>query len=429
MKKYAQKLRRRAEQVFRSTIFQNVLSLQSVELLKKVVPLLLVPYLARVLGAGGWGLVAFAKSFSAYLVRAIEYGFNITITRRISRHKNDSEELNHIFADVMGVTALLVVAVVTIGYGLSFVISEFEKSLFLWATMWYVLAKGLHPAWWFLGLEKMRALAVFEGVGKLVTVVAMFLLVKRPSDVWIAVALYGLGAAVATTLGFIWVFRRVSLRLPRPARMLDMMKEGFSIFAYRWAAILYTEGNSFTLGLFVAPQYVGYFAGAEKISRASWSVLTPVGRALFPRLSELVKTDIEKARRLVRISTGVLVGASVALGIFIIAAAPQIVGILLGEGYEPAIPVLQILAFIPLLTAIQNIYGEQWMLPHGMDWSFSTIIIFGAFLNLTLAIFLIPSFSYFGMAYAFVSTKIMIAISMFLTLWKKGNNPLIRNEI
>jgi PST family polysaccharide transporter len=421
---YLKRLAQRTKEIVGSNIFRNVLSLQSVEFLKKIVPLLLVPYLARVLGAGGWGLVAFAKSFSAYLVRVIEYGFNLTITRRIARHKDDPGELNQIFTDVISVTSLLVIVVFVIGYSSSFILSEFEGPFLLWATLGYALAKGLHPVWWFLGLEQMRALAVFEGVGKLITLVTMFLLVKGAGDAWIAVSLYALGAAVTTILGFIWAFRRVSLRIPRPPRMLKMVREGFSIFLYQWASILYSVGNSFTLGLFVAPQYVGYFAGAEKISRASWSILTPVGRALFPRLSDLVKSDIKEARRLVRISTGVLVVASVFMGIFMIAAAPSIVSILLGEGYKPAVPVLQILSVVPLLMAIQNVLGEQWMIPHGMDWHFTVIIVIGAITHLLIAISLIPIFSYYGMAYTLICSKTLIVSSILFVLYKRERNPL-----
>jgi PST family polysaccharide transporter len=170
---------------------------------------------------------------------------------------------------------------------------------------------------------------------------------------------------------------------------------------------------------------VGYFAGAEKISRASWSILTPVGRALFPRLSELVKRDINKARRLARISTAVLGGASVAIGIFIILAAPQIVGLLLGNDFKAAIPILQILAIVPLLTAIHNVLGVQWMLPLGMDWTFNSIVIAGGLVNLATAFLLVPFFSYYGMAYSFVIAKSLIAISTFVVLWRKKNNPLL----
>lgn len=52
--------------------------------LYRVVPLIMVPYLVRVLGPAGYGAVAFAQGFINYLMLFVGYGFDLSATRKIS---------------------------------------------------------------------------------------------------------------------------------------------------------------------------------------------------------------------------------------------------------------------------------------------------------------------------------------------------------
>src|SRR5258706_3396286 len=72
------------------------------------------------------------------------------------------------------------------------------------------------------------------------------------------------------------------------------------MFLFCSAATLYTMGNAFILGLFAAPAVVGYFAAAEKISRAVFGLFDPVRESLYPRLSHLVRESPQQAKRLAR---------------------------------------------------------------------------------------------------------------------------------
>lgn len=55
------KLSERLRGLLRHGLAQNVLSLYGVQFASYIVPLVTIPYLARVPGAAGWDLVAFAQ--------------------------------------------------------------------------------------------------------------------------------------------------------------------------------------------------------------------------------------------------------------------------------------------------------------------------------------------------------------------------------
>src|SRR5260370_35888620 len=90
---------------------------------------------------------------------------------------------------------------------------------------------------------------------------------------------------------------------------------GWKMFLFRGSLSLYVGGNAFILGLFTSPQTVAYYAGAERISRAFLSLLTPISQALFPRVSYLVQEARERAARLARTSLVVMgIGGAVVCG-------------------------------------------------------------------------------------------------------------------
>ncbi len=67
--------------LLRSGIVRNALALYGVQICRKVLPFVSIPYLARILGPTAWGRVAFVQAFSEMLVLLIEFGFTLSATR------------------------------------------------------------------------------------------------------------------------------------------------------------------------------------------------------------------------------------------------------------------------------------------------------------------------------------------------------------
>src|SRR6202011_2877532 len=81
-----------------------------------IIPLVTIPYLARVLGAAGWGRLAFAQAFGGYLVLVMGFGFGLSATREVARYRDNRESLAAILSGVVAAKAVL--AVVSVGLAL-----------------------------------------------------------------------------------------------------------------------------------------------------------------------------------------------------------------------------------------------------------------------------------------------------------------------
>lgn len=422
----------RFSRLSRHTLVHNALSLYGVQIANYILPLALIPYLARVLGASGWGLVAFGQGFGTYLFVLVEYGFFLSANRDVARCRDDRDKLAEILAGVLGAKALLGVGCLLAALLAYLWIPIFRENPVLWAAaVFWGLSQGFSMNWLFQGLERMRLVAAVEIPTRVLATLGIFLLVHRPENGWLVLILQGSGFALSALIGLVLAYRQLPFRLPTWASSREALRAGKDMFMLKGSLSFYTTGNAFLLGLFVSPQSVGYFTAAERISRASLRLLSPITQTLYPRVSYLIHHAWTKALRLARLGV-FLVGASgLALALLIFIAAPWLIRIITGPGFDPAIQLLRILALLPVLIALSHAFGEQWMIPLGMESSVTPIVLLAGVVNLGLAVILVPRYADLGMACTAVAAEAVVASGLYMTLCLRRLDPLrstVRNE-
>ncbi len=403
----------------------NVVALYGVQFAGYLLPLVTIPYLARVLGAATWGLVAFSQAFGAYASLVIEFGFGYSATREVAKCRGSRDALSGLVAGVLGAKVLLAAGAVALAIAAEQWIPLFHRhAVFFWAAMFGALAQAFSILWYYQGFERMRLVAVLDVSGRALGTAGIFILVRNPSDGWKVLALQGAGALVSVIVSTVLVFREVPLRLPSASLIWKTLRMGWSMFVFRSSLGLYSAGSTFILGLFAPAEAVGFYAGAEKIARAFMGLLAPVQQSLYPRFSHLVHQDPPTARRLARLSLLVMsaFGALSSLAVFL--AAPWIVRIILGKGFTASVPVLRIMAALIFLDAFSTMLGMLWMVPLGLDRAFSRIVLAIGVLNIALALILAPRLAGAGVAAAVVAAEVFGACLISITLHRRGLNPL-----
>jgi PST family polysaccharide transporter len=390
-----------------------------------VVPLITIPYLARVLGTTGWGLVAFTQGFGAYVAVVGEYGFMFSATREVAQNRGDRNKLANILAGVIAAKTLLAVASVLVAVSVEWVVPEFrEHPALFWSGMLWAFGRTFSLTWFFQGLERLRLVSALEVAGQGLATVGIFIFVHSAHDADRVLSLQGAGYLLSF-VGSVWLaYGEVAFRLPNWSLAMESLRMGWTMFLFRGSLSLYIAGNAFILGLFASPQTVAYYAGAERISRAFLGVLAPISQALFPRISYMVQNARERAARLARISLMVMGIGGAAMGVAAYVFAPLAVRILLGSQYSPAVPILRILALLPPLIALSNVLGIQWMLPLRLDRAFNSIIVTAGVINLGMATALAPRYAAHGMAWAVVCAEIFVTVGMCIFLRTRKLDPL-----
>lgn len=390
-----------------------------------IIPLITFPYLLRVLGAGQFGTLVLSQALMGYAVLLSDYGFNLSATRRAAEHRADRVTLTHLFWNVLAtkavlaVTALLVlIGIVSMGW-----VAVDIGLLVMTAPM--LLGSVLMPQWLFQGLECMGWISVCQIAARAVAIPLTFLLVKVPEDLTRAAlisssvtVISGFAALVLVwKLGFIGPVK-VSLR-----KMIEQLRDSWHLFLSSASVSLYTSTNQLLVGVLSGTQQLGYFAAADRIRMACTGLLMPLSSAVYPRVSATMASQPDAAFRLIRWTCAVQLTVTLSVAAVLLLKAEWIVSIVMGPGYEAAIPMLRWLALLPAVVALSNTLGMQTMLPLGMNRQFSRILLGSGLLNILLLPLFIHFFGGVGAAMSALITESVVVAVMAWTLRELLTQP------
>jgi PST family polysaccharide transporter len=407
-------------------VAQNALGLYGVQIAGYVVPLITLPYLARVLRPEGFGLLLFAQSFALWASLTIEYGFNLSATREVAKNRGKRDILSATAAGVLGAKAILLSGFVVIAGTAAWSVINFRQHpmYLLWALP-QTLALGFSPFWYFQGTERMVRAVIVEFLARAAAAAFVFLVIRTPGDGWKVLALQAAAGCACTLTLTLWMYREVAFRRPRWRDSTRALRAGWDMFLFRGAYNFYSTANAFILGLFVSPVQVGYYGGAERIARALQGLTLPLTQALYPRMSHLVSQSTVKAARLARFTLS-LAGATGLVFALLLALSVRwlVVPIILGPGYEPSASVLYIFALLLPVNTINSALIMHWMLPLGMEQLVSKITLGAIATNVILAALLAPRFAHVGMAWAILIAETgKFTVLVLILLWR-GLTPM-----
>jgi PST family polysaccharide transporter len=414
----------RGRALLRNGVVRNALGLYVMQFGQYLLPIATVMILARRLGPTHWGSLVFMQAFASYVTFLVNYGFNYSATREVARNSQDKDRLADLVAGVVGAKLALAVASMLLVLPVAALVPPVHRNAgLLWPAMLWAISIAASPAFYFQGLERLGVVARFDTVARVLSLVVVVLVVAGPADTWKVLAVQGGLLSCAVLVELAVVYREVGFRVSRPRLVRQSLRLGWAIFMLTGALSFYTIGNGFVLGLFGTPAAVAYYVGAERICRVFGTLLSPITQAVFPRTSHLASRAPAEAARLARNSLLVMTAVACPMGVVLFAGAPILVHVLLGPGFESAIPVLRILSLLPPLIAASNVLGVQWGLALGLD-RLVNLVMFGAgVLNVSLAFLLVPHYSQIGMAMSVVAAELSVVAGLYVTLRLKRLDP------
>ncbi|NJB72649.1 PST family polysaccharide transporter [Saonia flava] len=406
-------------------IFSNFVSLFFLQGVSLLLPLITFPYLVRVLGIEKYGLVFFAQAFIAYFSTLTEYGFNLTGTREISLHKNDSNKLIKIYNSILGARLMLV----SLGFVImSIVVLSFEKFSIDWKlyflTYGVVVGTALFPTWFFQGMEKMKFITILTVISKTIFTVLIFVLVKSSEDYLWVPSLYSIGNIFVGIISLIIINKQfdIPFRLQKANSVFQQLKNGWYVFISNVSINLYSATTTFVLGLVTNASMVGYYAIAVKMIKIIATLFAPLNQSVYPHIVQLTKKSPKEAASFVRkimkytiiISIGILL-----IGIFF---TRPLFYLVFGHDVEHSILLFRLLSPLIIILPIASILFNIALLSFKMDTHFFKIYRTGAILNVILLglLLFVVKLSTIGAGISLLICETTLTVYAGILLYKSG---------
>lgn len=406
----------------KESLRNNIIALAIVQASNYILPLISLPYLARVLGAESFGKVVFAQALMMYFILLVEYGFSWSATRKVAENRENRVLLGEIFMNIWAVQWLLIVLCSVIFVSIVFGVEKFRGDIgFYAAAFLIVLGNVLFPIWFFQGVEKLQLQSVLQFAGKLIGLLFIFVLVENENDgIWVLLS-NALSAIIAGLFSIFFIFKSCYFKIcfPSLSGVRQEFVEGFSLFASRVSISFYTMLIPLALGWIAGPVALAYFNVADKLRVGAQSLITPISQAIFPRISHLVSKNESSAYQLIKRSAVAifLVSGSASLMLFVL--SEPLVQLMAGEGFDGAVSVLHWMSPVPFLVGMSNLFGVQLMIPLRLNIAFNRILFCAAVLCVIILWPLINYAEANGAAITLMIVEFFVSVVMFFYLRKK----------
>jgi len=397
----------------RKIVLENFFSLSTLQSINYLLPVIVLPYLIRVIGPEKFGLIAFAQAFIQYFMIFTDYGFSLSATRKISLCREHKDKVCEIFSSVMTVKIVLAFISFLILLAVVHFVPKFKDDWLIFVLSFgAVIGNTLFPVWFFQGTEKMKYISIVNIIGGITYAVCIFIFVRGPGDYLYVPALNSIFFLVTGLSGLHIAFRKFGIEfiVQSYADIKQELKTGWNIFISVVAINAYTATRIFAVGLLTNNILTGYYAIAEKMANIVQAFpLDSLSQAMYPRLSKIFarnKTRAIKIMNKLQASMTVAYVISVPL-IFIM--APLVVKLVCGQAYEEVITALRLL-LLGVFFVGANAFRVQFLLVGGRADIYSKLHVAAALVGLPLIFLLIRYFSYLGAAVATIATEIGILI-------------------
>lgn len=396
-----------------------------------VFPLIVYPYVSRVLGVADIGLVGFIDSVVTWFILISMMGISILGIREIAKAGGSPEGLGRVLSGLLAVNGVMTLVCLVAMAAVTVAVPQLREHWRLMAVgMCKLLFNLFIVEWFWRGIGKFRYITVRTVVVRAAYVAAVFLTVKGPDDTFLYYFLTMTVVAVTAAVNM-WRARRyaafpqgiVSLRrAAEDARRYA--RPFFSLGTYMLLTAFYTTLNVVILGFVSTDTEVGYYSTAVKLFSIFLALITALGMAVMPRTSVLAAqgrsdTIRRDSVRYVR----VLICAAVPVSVLGVVFAPEAVMLLSGPGYDGAVlPVRIIFPFIAVF-GMEQLLVMQILTPLGRDRAVNRNSLVAAAAGVALNALLVPRFGAVGSAVVWVTCETIVMLLSVLSVRKALHDP------
>ena len=148
-----------------------------------IFPLLVFPYVSRVLGVSNIGICSFIDNLINYFITFSMLGISGLGIREVSSNKSNHQELNKIFSNLIVLNGIFTF----VFFVLLLICTQFIDKLHTYDKLIYIgaiklLFNFLLVEWLYTGLEEFKYITIRTLIVKTFYIISVFLLVKQPSD-------------------------------------------------------------------------------------------------------------------------------------------------------------------------------------------------------------------------------------------------------
>lgn len=367
-------------------IFENFSYLALAKIFNLILPLIIFPYLVKVLGAKLYGEIVYAQVIATYFTIIINYGFNVSGARDVAQCREDISQLSRVVSTIMFIQLIFFLVSLMFLIVVLFLLDLDRNTFLLYLFSFFICLNSLlFPQWFFQGIEKIKYTTVINLLMQGFFLLLIFTLVKTQSDFLLVPILNAIGATLAGIASlYVLIYReKIYFVIPSWTDINYYMKLNFSLFLSELIISVKDRFGIILIGRFLGMSEVAIYDFGIKIAGLFIALIGVINTAVFPKMA------IEKNKNLLKVvikySFLLILFSIVIVEIFL----PLIIRVASIDLKDAEITI-RILLISPILFSLSLPLARNGLIAFGYD----RLFLFGMFIT-TIFYIILTSIGYF----------------------------------
>ncbi len=369
-----------------------------------LLPLLIFPYLVRVVGVSNFGDLSFSLITIQVLLMVVEYGFGYSGTREIALNNNKRFHSEFFCGVVVARFILMLISFILLVILCFFSIFNEVKYLLYFGFL-SVIAGVINPSWFLQGKEMMSVMAVLSLLSRGFTVIAVYFFIKPSTPLYVSALLLSVPYLLYSFFGIAYLFITNNIFLCRPAikEIQVILKNGFHFFGSTLATSAYTMLTPIILGGVSGKFDVGIFNSANMIKQGLAGLASPLVQAFYPRINVLQRENPYLANLKSRSILKLLVVFYIVLAVPFLLFSKPLSFLIFGMKGEVIAGAMQLMTLLPIFIGFNTVVGLLILVPNGLQKQYFKSIFLGTIACLSIVY---PACKYYGATGAIISLMV-----------------------
>ncbi|MGM9879723.1 MAG: polysaccharide biosynthesis C-terminal domain-containing protein [Bacilli bacterium] len=404
------------------------------QLIHLIVPLLVTPYVARVLNDDGIGKYSFSYSFASYFSLFASLGFSYYAQRELSKYQNDKNKQSIAFWEII-ISRMISVVLSLITFSILVFTNVFNEDykILLTILMILIISVSFDVTFYMQANEMFDKISIINIGVMMCGTASVFIFVKTRNDLWIYTLIQSLIIAIEYVMLWIFVPKNIHQVKISELHSLKHFLPSLILFLPTIAVSLYTTIDRTLIGLLVkgtvecigengeifikriADIENGNYEYGERLVKMSMTIITSLGIVFVPRNSNLYSEGkIDELNKNIHLTCRIVFLLGFPLIFGIISVSDNLIPWYLGDEYTKTALLMKILSPLVLFIGLSTIFGSQYLVPTHQDKKFTISILTGTLINLIFNFILIPHYGSIGAAIATLIGEFIVMIMMYM---------------
>ncbi len=383
-----------------------------------IAPIILLPFLTRVLGPEKLGIVNFYDGLGQTFITICSAGVLVVATREMSNHSNEESRKSevssifkfHLISTILGIGVLIIYTILSY--------TDIDPTLLFCASL-MVFLSAFKFEYIFQGLNKFGFLAKRSLIIRILFVLSVLFFIKSPNDYKIYFIILTCSSLLYSIISLVFSYNHIYFfKFFNLGIVINGLRKSFKVSISNILTGIYSNLDILILVKFVPLREVGIYVLGIKLVKFFSGIINSFSVSEYPTMSKLYfEGSIQTLHSTFRNIYLFILILTIPIAIFFSIYSSFIVTVISGTSFSESSVILKLASSVIIFSTLNTILINQLAIFHKDLY----ILIYGALALIAGGVFLyffINLKGILGAAVSVLSIEILCNIYLMITVFK-----------